>query len=125
MPPGGWDVHLEGKPGQWARFRFRRQPMEKSGFLSTLVAAVLVASLSPPAPAQIFDRLKERAEEALGEASVLQRLLEKAPGVTTSIHDAHTEVPFLDSHNPTASALLTVLPRTAENAFYAPPGPRR
>ncbi len=87
-----------------------------------LLTAFLSGTVWVPAEAQILNRLRKRAEEALGETAVIQKLLEEPPGITTSIHDAHTEIPFLDGHAPTGSADLGALPRDSRNAFFAPPG---
>lgn len=87
-----------------------------------LTATVLISLFPGPVEAQIFDRLRKKAEEALDRTSVLQRILEKPPGITTSIHDAHTEIPFLDDHDPGGPANMAALPRDARNAFFAPPG---
>jgi hypothetical protein len=104
-------------PSRFPKVRCGRLPW---GILCLL--ALLAALRSPSAEGQIFDRLRQGAEEALDRTTVLQRLLEEPPGITTSIRDAHTEVPFLDDHDPSRMALMAALPRTEENAFYAPPG---
>lgn len=122
MKSGSWNPHETGRRGHPDGLRPHRRWSGLAGVALFFLAWVVTGAMAPPAHAQIFDRLRQKAEEALDEASVLQRLLEKPPGVTTSIRDAHTEVPFLDGHNPTSSALMAALPRDAENAFFAPPG---
>lgn len=87
-----------------------------------LLGVLLVVFSAQPTAGQILDRLRNRAEAALDETSLLSRLLEEPPGITTNIQDAQTEIPFLDGHDPGGTALMAMLPRDVENAFFAPPG---
>jgi hypothetical protein len=87
-----------------------------------VLAALLLVSLVSPAEGQILDRIRRKATQTLDRVPGLLAILEKPPGVTTSIHGARTEVPFLDDYDPTGSGDMSLLPRNSRNAFMAPPG---
>jgi len=87
-----------------------------------MLAVLLLLCLASPAEGQILDRIRRKATETLDRVPRLLAILEKPPGVTTSIHGARTELPFLDDHDPTGSGDMAFLPRDSRNAFMAPPG---